>query len=140
VGSAAARSQPFDRAREAAGEQDRRLGRVLRLAAERLGDATRAVGVVERELAQHPGAEDGDVLPGLARRRSNRVEIEKRPDVDALEARRGGDEEPCPVRRREDERLGTRLALELPRRVAEVEALDVLEPPLAREPRRTLGL
>ena len=38
------------------------------------------------------------------------------------------------------ERLRRRLARDLARRVAEVEALDVLEPPLARELRRALGL
>ena len=110
------------------------------LAAERLGDPAGAVGVVERELAEHAGAEHRDVLPALARRRRDRVEVEERADVDALESLRRGDEQPRPVRRREDQRLGRRLALELARRVAEVEALDVLEPPLARELRRAFRL
>ena len=140
VRGAAARAEPFERAREALREQDRGAGGVRRLAAERLGDAAGAVGVVERELAEHAGAENRYVLPALARRRRDSVEVEERADVDALEALGGRDEQPRPVRRREDQRLGRRLAFELARRVAEVEALDVLEPPLAGQLRRPFGL
>ena len=110
------------------------------LAADRLHDPAGAVRVVERELAEHAGAEHRDVLPALARRGRDRVEVEERADVDALVSLRGGDEQPRPVRRREDRASPRRLSLELARRVAEVEALDVLEAPLAGELRRAFGL
>ena len=101
-------------------------------------DAACAVRVVERELAEHAGAEHRDVLPALARGRGDRVEVEQRADVDALEALRGRDEQPRPVRRREDQRLGRRLAStsrgELPKSKPSMR----LEPPLARELRRRL--
>ena len=47
------------------------------LAAEHGDDAARAVRVVERELPEHTGAENGDVLPGLARRGRDRDEVEE---------------------------------------------------------------
>src|SRR5262249_372056 len=132
VRCAPARAEPFESVREAACEQERGAGRVLRLAAERLGEAAGAGGVVEGELAQPACAEDRDGLPALARRRRDSVEVEERTDVDALEALRGCNEKTRSVRRGEDERLGRRLARELAGRVAEVEALDVLETPFAR--------
>ncbi len=140
VRGAAAPAQPVERLREVVREQHRGAGRVRRLAAERLGDPARAVRVVEGELAEHAGAEHCDVHPALARGRGDRVEIEQRADVDAFEPLRRGDEEPRPVRGREDQRLGGGLALELARRVAEVEALDGLEPLLSRELRRSFAL
>src|SRR5262249_14221547 len=133
-------AEPFEGVREAPGEQDRRAGRVLGLAAKGVGDSAGAVGVVECELAEDTGAEDRDVLPALARRRGDGVEVEQGPDVDALEALGGGDEKARSVRRREDQGLRCRSAVELARRVAEVEPLDVLESSLPREFRRPFGL
>ena len=99
-----------------------------------------AIRVVERELAEHACTEHRDVLPVPARGRRHRVEIEQRADVDVIEPLGRGDEEPRAVRRREDQRLGLGLARHLARRVAEVEAGDRLEPPLAGELRRALRL
>src|SRR2546430_1874797 len=82
----------------------------------------------------------GHARPTLAGGRSYRIDFEERSDVDALETLCGGDEQPRPVRRREDQRLGRGLAVELARRVAEVEALEGLEPSLAGELRRSLTL
>src|SRR5581483_8132535 len=64
----------------------------------------------------------------------------ERADVDALETLCGRDEQPRAVRGGEDQRLGLRVALQLARRVAEVEALDVLEPPLAGQLGRPFAL
>ena len=104
---ATARAEAFERVREAVGEADRGAApsrsRSPPIASR---DPAGAVRVVERELAEHAGAQHRDVLPALARRGRDRVEVEERADVDALEALRGGDEQPRPVRRREDERLG----------------------------------
>src|SRR5205823_8126896 len=100
--------------------------------------AARAVGVVERKLAEHAGAEHCHILSALACSRSDGVDVEKRSDVDALEALGGRHEESRPVRGREDQRLRRRLAVELARRVAEVESLDVLESPFSGELRRAL--
>ena len=70
----------------------------------------------------------------------DRVEIEERADVDVLEPRRRIDEQPRAVRRREDERRRARRLGDLARRVAEVEALDLLEPALARAGRNLVSL
>src|SRR5262249_15708431 len=67
-------------------------------------------------------------------------EVEQRADVEALEPLRRRDEQPRSIRRREDQRLGRGLALELARRVAEVDALDGLEPSLARQLGRAFAL
>ncbi len=137
-GGAATRAEAVERAVEALGEADRRLGRVLRISAERPGDPAGAVRVVERELAEHAGAEHRDVLPACACRGRDGLEVQQRPDVDALEALGRRDEQPCPVRRGQDQRRRRGLTRQLARGVAEVEALDVLEPPLARERRGAL--
>src|SRR5438067_4874886 len=62
VGRALARAQALLVRAERLREPDRRRRGIRRLAAERLSDPPRAVGVVERELPLHAGAEDGDVL------------------------------------------------------------------------------
>ena len=93
VRGAAAGAKPFDRVREALREPDRGARRVLRLAAERLGDAPGAVRVVERELPEHAGTEHRDVLPALARSGRDSVDVEERTDVDALEALGGEPED-----------------------------------------------
>src|SRR5579859_5995415 len=135
-----ARAEAGERIREAPRDADRRVRRIGVVALERLGDASGAVRIVERELVEHTGAQHGDILAVCARSGSDRGEIEQRADVHVLEAHRRGDEQPCAVRRREDERLCAGCAGDLARRVAEVEALDVFEPPLARELRRTFPL
>ena len=102
--------------------------------------SARRIRVVERELAEHACAEHGDVFPVCARGGRDRVEVEKRADVDVVEALGGRDEQPRAVRRREDQRLHLRLGRDLARRVAEVEPRDRLEPSLAGELRGALAL
>ena len=116
-------------------EPHRRLGGVRALAAERLGDPPRHVGVVQREGALHPGAEDGDVVPVRGRVGDHGVEVEERGDDDALAALRRGDDRARPVRRRHRQHRRARLEV-LARRVAEVEAVD----PHARAARRRASL
>src|SRR6266542_575488 len=113
-------AERFARVGVALGEADRCSSGIGPVAAERLRDATRAVRVVEGELAEDAGTQHRDVL--------------------SVRTRRGRDEQARPVRRREDQRVDVGLLGHLARRVAEVEAGDRLEPPLARKLRRTFGL
>ena len=121
-------------------EADRGRRGVGAVATEGLRDAPRAVGVVERELAEDAGAEDCDVLPMRARRDDDRIQVQQRADVDVCEPHRGGDEQSRSVRRREDEGLDARRARDLARRVAEVEPGDRFEAPLACQHRGAFGL
>ena len=66
------RVQPCERVRVGGGDHRRRHRGVRPLAVEELHEPARAVGVVERERALVPGAEDRDVLPALPRRRRDR--------------------------------------------------------------------
>ena len=119
--------------REAPRKPHRRRRRVRRPAAERRRHAARDVGVVHRELALHACAQHGDVFrPRLSSGANDGVEIEQRADEHELAPRRRGEQQPCPVRRRQHDRLGRRLE-ELARRVAEVEAVDTDGPSLSRE-------
>ena len=132
--------EPLLGAREAAREADRRRGRVGRVAAELERDPAGAVGVVDRELALHARAENGHVVRALLPRRPGHgLEVEQRADEDEVTARGGGEQEPRPVRRRQDERLRRGLD-ELARRVAEVEAVDPHGLALAAEDGAALGL
>ena len=75
------------------------------------------------------------VLPTLARRGRDGVEVEQAPEQDLVGPRRRLEDRARPVRRREDHRRGARLAEELARRRADVEALDPDRVPLAAEQR-----
>ena len=100
--------QAFLRRSERARDPDRGGGGVGQVAAEPFGDPPRAVGVVDRELALHAGADDGDVLPGLTRRSDDRVEVHEARGEDALAALRRRHERPGSVRRRQDEGFARR--------------------------------
>ena len=96
-------------------------------------DPAGAVRVVEGELALEARADDKHVLPTLSRRGRDGVEIEQAPEQDLVGPRRRLEDRARPVRRREDDRGGARLAQELSRRGADVEALDPDRVPLAAE-------
>src|SRR5207248_3953384 len=119
---------------------DRGRGRVGCVTSEPFCDPPGTVRIVERELAEHPGAENRDVLAVLACGGGNRIEIQQAADVDALEARGRRHEQARAVRRGEDQCLRTGLARDLAWRIAEVEARNRLEPAFAGELRRALGL
>ena len=111
------------------------LTRVGGLRVEQLDDPARAIRVVERELALEAGADDRHVVVQLTCGSGHGVEVEQAPEHDVVGARRGLQDRPRPVRGREDDRLAARLAEELPRRRADVEAVDPHRVPLAAEDR-----
>ena len=117
-----------ERARDQLG-RDRGVGA---LGVEQRDDPAGAVGVVERERALEPGAEDRRVHVELACALRDRAQVEERAEDDLFAPRGRGQDRLRAVRRREDQRVCTRLD-ELPRGRAHVEPLDPDGVPLAAD-------
>src|SRR5262245_16690692 len=125
--------EPRVRVRPRAGDGVGGLRRIGGVRSQQLDDPAGAVGVVEREPALEAGADDHHVLAAIPSRGRDGVEVEQAPEEHLVGSGCRLEDRARAVRGREDHRRGARLAQELPRRGADVEAFDPDRVPLAAE-------